>query len=219
MAIERRHRGIEAVALDQLQLQAFGEVAGEHARRLQRLQGREHALDARERRAELFGDLGELAAEIAGLVEAVDQRRGDQPVAGIGQGDHRLAGEEFGEALLRSDIGLDVGGVLVAAAAARRPDHWPPESAGPSACAARPGAAVRSGSNALSISVPSSRASSPGSTGKVSPAQSPGVASDGDGFRRRLGLAALLGAVEQGVALQLGLDERRELAARHLQAA
>ncbi len=39
----------------------------------------------------------------------------------------------------------------------------------------------------------------------------------GHGRRRRLRLVALLGAVEQGIALQLRLDEGGELVARHLQ--
>ena len=47
---QRLHRRIEAVALLELQRQAFGELAREHAGRLEGLHAQEHALDPLEPR-------------------------------------------------------------------------------------------------------------------------------------------------------------------------
>ena len=56
MADQRLHRRIEAVALLELDREAFGEIARAHAGRIEGLQDGEHGLDVGERRAELLGD-------------------------------------------------------------------------------------------------------------------------------------------------------------------
>ena len=55
-ADQRLHRRIEAVALLELDREAFGEIARADARRIEALQDREHRLDLGQRRAELLGD-------------------------------------------------------------------------------------------------------------------------------------------------------------------
>ena len=55
-ADQRLHRRVEAVALAELDREAFGEIARAHARRIERLQDAQHRFDFGQRRAELLGD-------------------------------------------------------------------------------------------------------------------------------------------------------------------
>src|SRR3546814_13181020 len=84
------HGWVVAVALLQLQSEAFGERAGEDAGRLEILQQCQHRLDARQRAAELLRQRGEVAAQIAVVVELVDQARTDRPLRGVGGLDVQL---------------------------------------------------------------------------------------------------------------------------------
>ena len=72
-ADQRLHRGIEAVALLELDRQAFAQIARAHAGRIEGLQDREHRFDLGQRRAELLGDRCKIAGEIAGLIDQIDQ--------------------------------------------------------------------------------------------------------------------------------------------------
>ena len=91
MGQQRLHRLVQAVAVGQLQAQAFGEVAGEDPGRLEPLQPRQGRLDLRHRAAEAFGRGGEVGAEIAGVVEQVDQVVADHPLDRIGRRRPRAA--------------------------------------------------------------------------------------------------------------------------------
>ena len=71
---------IVAVLILELQRQAFGQVAREHAGRIEALQRGQDLLDQRLRRAELVGEVVEVALQIAGLVDHVDEMRADQPL-------------------------------------------------------------------------------------------------------------------------------------------
>ena len=97
MLDQRAHRRIEAVALLQLDRQAFGEIARAHAGRIERLQDRQHGGDFGQRRAELFGDADEIAGQVAGLVHHVDQILADHAARGIGDRQHHLLGQMIGE--------------------------------------------------------------------------------------------------------------------------
>ena len=88
----RLHGGIETVTLAQLQRQAFGQRAGENAGRLQGLHPQKHVLDACPGGPELFGDVGGRADEVAGLIQAVDQRRPDHALGRTGEEGSRIAG-------------------------------------------------------------------------------------------------------------------------------
>ncbi len=78
------HRRIKPVAINQLQTQALGQVAGEDAGRIEPLQLHQHRIDHIRAAAELFAQLTEIRLDIAGAVEAVEQGKGDDPLGGIG---------------------------------------------------------------------------------------------------------------------------------------
>ena len=61
MLHQRAHRRIEAVAVLELDGEAFGEIARADAGRIERLQDGEHGLDVGARRAEFVGDGVEIA--------------------------------------------------------------------------------------------------------------------------------------------------------------
>ena len=122
MGDERLHGGIEAVALAQLDRQAFGEVAGAYAGRIEGLQDGQRGLDLRQRRTELVGHLRELAGEIAGLVDQIDEILPDQPAGRIDDRQHELLGQMVGQRPLRRNEGLQIVlAVLLAAGAGCAP--------------------------------------------------------------------------------------------------
>ena len=116
--MQRGHRGIEPVALAQLNGEAFGEIARAYARRIEALQPRQHRLDPRERRPELFAGLGEIAGEIAGFVDEIDEILRDHALGRIGESKHDLLGEMAGKRRLLGDEGLEVVVTVGAAAGA-----------------------------------------------------------------------------------------------------
>ena len=61
MSDQRLHGGIEAIALLELDRQALGEIARAHAGRIEGLHHFQHRLDLGKGRAELVGDVGEIA--------------------------------------------------------------------------------------------------------------------------------------------------------------
>src|SRR5262245_1772284 len=67
------HCWIEAIALLELDRQALGEVARADPGWVQCLKNAEHRFDPSHRCAELGGNIAELAHEIAGLVDEIDQ--------------------------------------------------------------------------------------------------------------------------------------------------
>jgi hypothetical protein len=67
------HGRIEAVALDQLQLQALRHRTRHDPGRLEAVADRQNRLDPRQATAQTVGDLGQFAAQIAALVDRVDQ--------------------------------------------------------------------------------------------------------------------------------------------------
>ena len=105
---QRGHRRVEAVALAELNGQAFGEIARPNSGRLEALHDGEHALDIGDRCAKPLGDPFEIGADIARLVDLVDQREADQAVARVVDGQSELVGEMVGERLLAGDEGLEI---------------------------------------------------------------------------------------------------------------
>ena len=108
MSYQRLHRGIEAVAFPELDGEAFGEIASTHARRIQTLQDRQHDFDLGHRRAELFADHRQIAAEITGLVDQVDEVLSDHAPRGIDHRERELPGEMIGQRGLDGDEGLEI---------------------------------------------------------------------------------------------------------------
>ena len=117
-ADQRRHRRIEAVALLELDRQAFGEIARAHARRIEALHDVEHRLDFGRRRAELVGHRREIAGEVAGLVDHVDQVLPDHPPDRIDDRQRQLPGQMIGERRRGRHEGLQIVIAVLAAAAA-----------------------------------------------------------------------------------------------------
>ena len=107
---EGRHRRIAAVLLLQLKRQAFAQIAGEHAARVEALHHRERLLDELERRAEQLGKAAEIAAQIAGLVGHVDEMVADQAARRIGEGEDQLLGEVIAERPLLGHVGFEIWG-------------------------------------------------------------------------------------------------------------
>ena len=103
--------------------EAFGEIARADAGRIEALQDGEHRLDLGERRAELLGDRRQVAGEIAGLVDQIDQILADHAARRIGDRERELLGEMIGERRLGRDEGFEIVVAVVAAAGAGAPPH------------------------------------------------------------------------------------------------
>ena len=84
---------IVAVLVLELQRQAFGQVAREHARRVEALQHVQHLVDQPGRRTELVSEVLEVDPQIAGFVHGVNEMGADQPLGGIGDDDMQLLGQ------------------------------------------------------------------------------------------------------------------------------
>jgi len=80
MRDHRLHGRIVTIQLAQLQRQTFGEIARANASRLKGLDDFDDALDARNGGAELGGKGLGVLAQIAGLVDGVDDRQADHPI-------------------------------------------------------------------------------------------------------------------------------------------
>ena len=128
MRDQRLHGGIEAVAFLELDREAFGQLARAYAGGVEALQDGQHGLDIGERRAELLGDLREIAGEVAGLVDHIDEILPDHAPRRIGDRERELLGEMIGERRLDRDEGFEIVVVVLAPArACARPfaiAHW-----------------------------------------------------------------------------------------------
>ena len=100
----------------ELEREAFGERAREHARRFETLHAHEHALDAFSRSAEPLGDLGDRADEVSRFVQGVDQRCADQALDRVGEEDRGLTLKMVAKGDRLGDIGFEVGGFAGVAA-------------------------------------------------------------------------------------------------------
>jgi multidrug efflux pump subunit AcrA (membrane-fusion protein) len=85
-----RHRRVEAVAVAQLQRQAFLEAARKYAGWVESLQPLERRLDARRRAIEQGRDLGGIADQVPGVVELIDKMRCDDPIDRVAEVDIEL---------------------------------------------------------------------------------------------------------------------------------
>ena len=92
---------IVAVAFLELDRQAFGEIARANAGRIEGLQNVEDGLDLRDAGAELFRRGGEVARQITGLVDQIDQVLTDHALHRIGDGERELFAQPVGAAWFR----------------------------------------------------------------------------------------------------------------------
>lgn len=224
------HRRIVAVPVDQLQLEAFGERPCKNARGFERLEGRKHGIQAVPLDAHMLRRLGQIEAQIAGLVEIVDQRAGDQPVDGVGHHKHHLIRQMLLQRHLGRDECLQV--VVVAAPAARPARSPEPALKGVALQGLPRGATVfLAGARAriirvdiAEIGVEASRdflravgklGADPLAVGLTCPFR--GRCIRRGGLRRIRGLALALDALQQRIALHFRLDITRQVETRHLQ--
>ena len=112
---QKLHRRIEPVAIAQLQRQAFCEIARENAGRFEFLYPRQHALDIRSGAAQLPGGRVAIDAQIAGLVEVLEQMRGDNPIDRIAKIGADLFAQVFAQAARTACRPLDGRLTVVAA--------------------------------------------------------------------------------------------------------
>ena len=116
MSNERLHRGIEAIALLELDGEAFREIARTHAGGIETLQDRQHGVDLGSRRAQLLSDQREIAVEIAGLVDEIDEILPDHAPRRIDHRKRELLGEMINQRGLDRDEGLEIVVAVVAPA-------------------------------------------------------------------------------------------------------
>ena len=110
------HRGIEAIALLELDGEAFRQIARTHAGGIETLQDRQHGVDLGSRRAQLLSDQREIAVEIAGLVDEIDEILPDHAPRRIDHRKRELLGEMIGQRGLDRDEGLEIVVAVVAPA-------------------------------------------------------------------------------------------------------
>ena len=87
---QRLHRGIVAVVFLELDREALGEIARADAGRIEGLQDGEHGFDFGDAGAEPFRGRREIAGQIAGFVDQIDQVLPDHAPHRIGDGERQL---------------------------------------------------------------------------------------------------------------------------------
>ena len=209
------HGRVEAVALDQLQLQALRNGASHDPGRLEAVANGQDGLDAGGLDAQPVGDLGQIAAQVAALVDHVDQ----------GQGDGVIGGRQTCLRRLRLQV-LPQGGVagvrlfasLAVREAAAGAGAGPVRQAGLGLVGhAVRGALARGG---VAIDVVGARIDGVGGVGGATVLEAHlGAVAGLRRFGQGVGGLARLGvlALQQRVALQLGFHEGLELEVGQLQ--
>src|SRR5262245_52805430 len=91
------HGRIKAIAVLELDSQAFGEIARADAGRFQRLQHVEYSFDLVDRSPELLRHLREASGEVARLVDQIDEILCNQLVARIRNDESHLLGQMPGK--------------------------------------------------------------------------------------------------------------------------
>ena len=122
MRQQRLHRGIEAVLFPELDREAFAQIARAHAGRIEGLQDREHGLDFGLRRAEPLRDRIEIADEVTGLVDQIDEMPADHAPHRIRDRQRKLLAEVIREGRLGGDESFEI---VVAVLASARTDARP----------------------------------------------------------------------------------------------
>ena len=120
MRNERLHRGIEAVALLELDGEAFRQIARAHARRIEPLQDGQHGLDRGQRGAQLLADHRQIADEVTSLIDEIDKILPDHAPDRIGHRQRELPGEMVDQRGLHRNEGFEIVVAVVAATGAGR---------------------------------------------------------------------------------------------------
>src|SRR5262245_28820835 len=112
MLDKRRHGRVAAVLLLELQREAFAQVAGKYAARLEALHHRQGFLNEIERGAEQLAKGSKIALQVAGLIGHVDEMMADQPADRVGEDERELVGKMILQRLLFGDIGFEIWRVI-----------------------------------------------------------------------------------------------------------
>ena len=118
MSHQRLHRGVEAVALLELDGEAFRQIACAHARRIEPLQDGQNGLDRGGRCAQLLADHRKIAPEVTRLIDEIDEILSDHPLDRIGDRECKLLREMVDQRGLHRYEGFEVIVAVVAAAGA-----------------------------------------------------------------------------------------------------
>ena len=116
MRDQRLHRGVEAVALLELNGETFRQIARAHAGRIEPLQDGQHAFHHGARRAQFLRDHRQVAAEVTGLIDKIDQILPDHALHRVGHRQRKLLGEMVDERDLDRNEGFEIVVAVVAAA-------------------------------------------------------------------------------------------------------
>src|SRR5262249_14381818 len=113
-----RHGWVATVLLLELKREAFAQVAGKHAARLEALHYRQGFLDEIERGAEQLAKGGKIALQVAGLIRHVDEVMADQPASRVGENERKLVGKMILQRPLFGDISFEIWRVIAVEARA-----------------------------------------------------------------------------------------------------
>ena len=116
MRDECLHRGVESVALLELNGETFRQIARAHAGRIEPLQGGQHAFHHGARRAQFLRDHRQVAAEVTGLIDKIDQILPDHALHRVDHCQRKLLGEMVDERDLDRNEGFEIVVAVVAAA-------------------------------------------------------------------------------------------------------
>src|SRR5262249_22774154 len=102
------HGGIEAIALLELNGEAFRKTAGANSRRIEGLQDGKHRLNFCKRGIKLLRSQREVPRQIAGLVYEIDEILPDDAARWVGDGEDKLLREMVRERRLRGYPCLEI---------------------------------------------------------------------------------------------------------------
>ena len=112
------HGRIVAVVFLELDRQAFGEIARANSRRIEGLENGQHGLDFGNAGAEFLRGGGEIAAQISGIVDEIDQVLTDHALHRIGDRQRELFAQPIRQRGFGGDEGFEIVLAVVAAAGA-----------------------------------------------------------------------------------------------------
>ena len=95
---QRRHSGVEAVALSELQGQALAEIAGKDPGGVEALEIAEGGLDPADMASQALSDGFQGAVEITGVVDHIDETGADDPVGRVDELDIELGQQVVAQA-------------------------------------------------------------------------------------------------------------------------
>ena len=95
---------LRTIAFAQLDSETFRKISRAHAARIECMNDLQHALDAFKRGAETLRDLRNRLAQIAGFIDAVDQRMPEDAVRRVGHGERELLFQMIREASPEAEV-------------------------------------------------------------------------------------------------------------------